>query len=324
MLKTPLHDSTNRHHPKSAGSSRSDKSGTTPKFPLVKSMKESPGFLHTSNLNRLKSPVFSLKNFEIGKTLGKGKLGKVYCVLHKPSNFVCALKVMDLSQLKSLNLIKNLKREIEIQSNLNHKNILKCFNYFKTSNKVYLILEYCIYGELYHHLKINKRFSNQLASYYIYQITLALSYLHSNNIIHRDLKPENILVDFNHTIKLSDFGWSVQLQNNNKRSTICGTLDYLSPEMINSVSYDFKSDVWSLGVLIYELLVGVPPFEHADRNVTYKKIVRLDYHFPKFINSDAQDLIVRLLKINPNERIPLEEVLTHPWILKNKANWPAN
>ncbi|EGV62048.1 spindle assembly checkpoint kinase [Yamadazyma tenuis] len=292
---------------------------------LKNAVADSLQFLHNSNLTKLKvKPSVSLSHFEIGKTLGKGKLGSVYCVKHKASNFVCALKVMNLETLRSLKLQKNLQREIEIQSSLQHPNILKLFSYFYDSKNVYLVIEYSINGELYHHLRINKRFTNTLASFYIYQVTLGLIYLHSNGIIHRDLKPENILVDFNHTVKLSDFGWSVKIERNAKRSTICGTLDYLSPEMVNSMAYDFKSDIWSLGVLIYELLVGKPPFEHHDRNVTYKRIVGLDLKFPPFVNDEAKELILSLLKTNPSDRLPLEQVLTHPWLMKNKQKWPGN
>lgn len=299
-IKRPLHNSTNTY--------KSESSHLTTSKSVTKLL---PSRFSTLSLN----------DFEIGRKLGKGKLGKVYCVKHKPSEFICALKVMDKNELEKLKLEKNLRREIEIQSLLDHPNICKLFGYFIDSERIYLILDFAIHGELYLHLKCHKRFSDAIASYYIYQLTHALIYLHSKNIVHRDIKPENILLDIHHNIKLSDFGWSVELTK--KRSTLCGTLDYLPPEMIELKFHDFNVDVWSLGVLIFEFLVGKPPFEHYDKNVTYKKIVTLDFNIPDYINDDARDLIIKLLKKTPNERITLRQVLAHPWIINNKKNWPV-
>lgn len=332
----PLNDSTNTHKPApiykntsritpkriSSKNSRSNTSSitqTTPKF-STKLQPQTNKFLHNSNLSKLKEKP-TLSQFEIGKTLGRGKLGRVYCARHKPLGLICAIKVMSLSQLKSLRLETNLQREIEIQASINHPNILKLYTYFSDSKNVYLVIEYTIYGELYHHLKKERRFTNTRASQYTYQIASALSFLHSNGIIHRDLKPENILVDFNHNLKLSDFGWSINA-NNVKRSTMCGTLDYLSPEMVTGQPYDHRSDVWSLGVLIYEFLVGTPPFEADDKNVTYKRIARLDIKFPDYIDPDAKNLILSLLKLDDSKRFSLDSIASHPWIIKNKSKWP--
>ncbi|KAI5956938.1 IPL1 [Candida jiufengensis] len=289
----------------------------------------------TTHSPPLNIPESKFEDFEIGKILGKGKLGKVYCAKHKQSGLPIALKIMSKKELISMKLEKNFKREVEIQSCLYHQNITHLYTWFHDSINVYLVLEFSLYGELYQLLKTKKKFDNILASYYIYQIVQALKYLHSKNIIHRDLKPENIMLNFNNIVKLSDFGWSVYTKTkiekqekllaigSNKRNTICGTMDYLPPEMIEQKSHDYKVDLWALGILIYEFLIGKPPFEENDKNATYKRILKVDLKFPTTtkLDNDAIDLIFRLLKFNPQERISLDQVLEHPWIIKNSTKW---
>jgi serine/threonine protein kinase len=135
-------------------------------------------------------------------------------------------------------------------------------------------------------------------------------------VIHRDIKPENLLLGIYGDLKIADFGWSVHAPSS-RRTTICGTLDYLPPEMIDDRPHDEKVDLWSLGVLCYELLVGKPPFETPTHDATYKKITNVEYKCPGTMNPDAVDLIARLLRKNPNERLSLEGVMAHPWIKRH-------
>eukprot|EP00096_Caligus_rogercresseyi_P014250 TRINITY_DN674_c0_g1_i1.p1 TRINITY_DN674_c0_g1~~TRINITY_DN674_c0_g1_i1.p1 ORF type:complete len:312 (+),score=109.98 TRINITY_DN674_c0_g1_i1:143-1078(+) len=264
---------------------------------------------------------WELGDFDIGRPLGKGKFGNVYLAREKKSKFIVALKVMFKSQLKKASVEHQLRREIEIQSHLRHPHILRLYGYFYDETRVYLILEFASKGELYKLLKNEplKRFGEPLAAKYIEQMSGALDYLHSKKVIHRDIKPENLLLDSKGNLKIADFGWSVHAPSS-RRGTMCGTLDYLPPEMIEGRSHDEKVDLWSLGILCFEFLVGKPPFETENQHETYKKITNVDISWPTFISPEARDLISKLLQKIPERRLPLSEVITHPWIRKHRSN----
>ncbi|KAJ5888806.1 Serine/threonine-protein kinase ark1 [Penicillium taxi] len=258
--------------------------------------------------------------FEIGKPLGKGKFGRVYLAKERSSGFVCALKVLHKSELQQGGVQKQVRREIEIQSNLRHPNVLRLFGHFHDSKRIFLILEFAGKGELYKHLRKEHRFPEWKAAQYIAQMAAALKYLHKKHVMHRDIKPENILVGIHGEIKISDFGWSVHAPNN-RRQTMCGTLDYLPPEMLKQGPsqekfYSEKVDLWSLGVLTYEFLVGEAPFEDTPV-MTQRRITRADMSVPSFVSPEAKDLIKRLLVLDPEKRIPLDEIQRHPWIVKH-------
>ncbi|CAG8470336.1 5863_t:CDS:2 [Ambispora leptoticha] len=259
--------------------------------------------------------MWSLDNFEIGSPLGKGKFGRVYLAREKSSGYIIALKILFKQELHAAKVEKQLRREVEIQSHLRHPNILRLFGYFYDDQRVYLILEYAAKGELYKKLKSCKRFTEKRASRYVNQMANALVYLHKKHVIHRDIKPENLLLGMNGELKIADFGWSVHAPNA-RRKTLCGTLDYLPPEMVEGREHDARVDLWSLGVLCYEFLVGIPPFEDlSGHSATYKRIALVDLKIPDHISPEAQDLIVALLQYDPNKRLPLEQVVKHPWIL---------
>lgn len=147
----------------------------------------------------------------------------------------------------------------------------------------------------------------------------ALQYCHERKVIHRDIKPENILLGYNGELKIADFGWSVHAPSS-RRATMCGTLDYLPPEMVLHKQYTDAVDLWCLGVLTYEFLVGRPPFENDDTSVTYARIIGVKYSFPDYVSELARDFISKLLQKHPNDRMPLKEAKRHPWIVNNKPS----
>ena len=264
---------------------------------------------------RAQTKVWSLDDFEIGRPLGTGKFGRVYLAREKRTKFIVGLKVLNKSQLQKAGIEHQLRREIEIQSHLRHPHIIRMYGYFYDQTRIYLIIEYAARGELFKILKDCERFDEETSARYIVQMCDAINYCHSKHVIHRDIKPENILVGLDGELKIADFGWSVHAPSS-RRTTLCGTLDYLPPEMIEGKDHDASVDIWSLGVLLYEFLVGAPPFEEARQRDTCRRIRDVDLKFPSFVSPLARDLVTRFLQHDPQKRIALDQVRKHPWIVQ--------
>ncbi|KAJ7881171.1 kinase-like protein [Mycena leptocephala] len=260
---------------------------------------------------------WTLHSFDMGRPLGKGKFGRVYMVRTKSApKYILALKTLYKSELVQNKVEKQTRREIEIQQNLRHPNILRLYGFFHDEKRIFLMLEFAGQGELYRQLSKHGSFSERRSARYIDQMADALIYLHAKHVIHRDIKPENLLLGINGELKIGDFGWSVHAPGL-RRMTLCGTLDYLPPEMVESKEHNEKVDYWALGVLTYEFMIGAPPFEdRSSVSNTYRRIAKVDLKFPATISADAKDLISKLLRYDPQERLALTEVLRHPWIIK--------
>ncbi|PKK60864.1 aurora kinase A-like protein [Rhizophagus irregularis] len=293
-----------------------------------------------------------MKDFKVGHEIGKGKYGRVHLATNKSSGYIVALKILLKQELKHDKLLRQLEREVEIQGNLNHPNILKLYGYFQDEKRVVMILEWASLGTLYAQLKRQMRFVEKQASRYIAQIAKSLKYVHERHIVHRDLKPENLLIDKQGVLKLADFGWATYVQDFTKQvklnislktngynthnthyshfkyssslKTICGTLDYLAPEMVKRQSYNEKVDVWALGIICYELLVGVPPFESIGFPLTIQRIVLDEVMIPDYVSKEARDIIIMLLQKDPINRPSMEQVLNHPWIRMYNKSSPQN
>ncbi|XP_022233723.1 aurora kinase B [Drosophila obscura] len=267
---------------------------------------------------------WSSRDFEMGAHLGRGKFGRVYLARERYSHYLVAMKVMFKEELRKGNVQRQVLREIEIQSRLKHPHILRLLTWFHDENRIYLALEIASEGELFKHLRSapNNRFDEPRSAKYTYQVANALNYCHLNNVIHRDLKPENILLTGTDDLKLADFGWSAHTPNN-KRRTLCGTLDYLPPEMVDGNSYDDTIDQWCLGILCYEFLVGAPPFESSNTENTYSKIRRVEIQYPPHLSKGSKELIAGLLRKESKGRISLVDVMTHPWVKEGMAERDA-
>ncbi|KZT28806.1 other/AUR protein kinase [Neolentinus lepideus HHB14362 ss-1] len=275
--------------------------------------------LDSSVIEHQPTREWHLTDFDIGRPLGKGKFGRVYMVRTKcEPKYIVALKTLYKSEIIESRVEKQIRREIEIQQNLRHPHILRLYGYFHDEKRIFLMLEFAGKGELYKQLSKHGCFTEKRSSRYIDQMADALDYLHSKHVIHRDIKPENLLLGINGDLKIGDFGWSVHAPGN-RRTTMCGTLDYLPPEMIEGKEHSKEVDLWALGVLTYEFLVGCAPFEERTHNETYKRIMRVDLRIPSRVSPDAADLIVKLLQHEPYKRIPLPEVRKHPWIMKYRS-----
>ncbi|CAD8120487.1 unnamed protein product [Paramecium sonneborni] len=257
----------------------------------------------------------SEKDFHIiEQCLGQGAYGSVQLVRDVNSRIYYARKAISKSQLVTQGSIDNLKREIQIQKSLCHPNILKLCYCYEDSMSVLLILEYAELGSLFQLIKRRQRIQEREANQYFQQLLAGLEYMHRMKIVHRDLKPENILITKSGDLKIGDFGWATQMPNYHK--AFCGTTEYMSPEMIQSQITDYKSDIWSLGVLLYEMVQGKTPFQGMTFIEKSQKILsrkKLEFEFD--VSDECKQLINSLLQHNIHNRPSIEQIKNHQWML---------
>ena len=259
------------------------------------------------------------------KQLGSGSFGRVFLVSHNETKKLYALKVIEKRKLlMSYGKLDIIYNEINIHSKLDHENIIKLYNVYEDNENINIILEYAPNGNLYELIaKQQNGFSEYKAFEYFIQVVNAVYYLHNNNIIHRDIKPENILIGDDNKIKLCDFGWAKELTLEN-RSTFCGTVEYMAPEIVGSENYDYGVDIWSLGILLYELLYGHSPFraDNTKNIILNIKSHELTYEDKnKNISHSCKDLIKKLLNNNPQKRYKIKDILEHPFVKKHSEKY---
>ena len=261
-----------------------------------------------------------ISDFTILKELGAGSYGRVILVQHKITQAKYAIKCIDKRNKVNIEEKPYFRREIEIMYRVHHPNVVKLFGHFEDNKYCYFIMEYIPGGNVYNLVPKNgfRTVPIQTIASIMKDVISAVYFLHhmSPPIIHRDIKPENVVLDQNMKAKLTDFGWSNYMQGDMKRTTVCGTPVYLAPEIINNRGHDEKVDIWCIGVLLFELLTGISPFQGFDVQSIKYNINRLNIAWQKNMDRDAVDLIKRILKYNPEERISLENMLLHPFMTK--------
>ena len=286
---------------------------------------------------------YSLNNFilikdnkdEI-KTIGSGSFGKVYLSKNILDNKIYAIKHMDKNKLiKLLHSLKGIYHEIDIQSRIEHENIIKILYAYEDKESFDLVMEYAPNGNLFHYIRKNNGL-NELQSFQLFiQVVNAVNFLHKNDLIHRDIKPENILLfnnekdKNNFLVKLCDFGWCVKLDGET-RKTFCGTTEYMSPELIEHRGYNKEIDVWSLGILLYEMIHGYSPFRpnkpKFNEKDVFENIKKHNLKFGKKVSERCKNLIYNLLAFNKNKRYKVEDIYNSEFVqyyAKNKITIPS-
>jgi len=268
----------------------------------------------------------TLEDFHLLKVIGKGSFGKVMLAKHKRTGKVYAVKVLSKKAIKQRDEVKHIMAERNVlMQNVKHPFLVGLRYSFQTTEKLYFVLDYVNGGELFFHLQRDKRFSEPRARFYAAEIVSALGYLHSLDIIYRDLKPENILLDSEGHIALTDFGLCKEgIMPGDTTSTFCGTPEYLAPEVLKKQEYGMAVDWWCLGAVLYEMLVGLPPFYSRDCNEMYDRILHDKLRFPPHVSENARSLITELLQRDPKKRLGsgsqgAKEIELHPFF--ESINW---
>jgi len=258
-----------------------------------------------------------LSDFDVRETLGSGTFGTVFLCKHKPTGNVYCLKKLEQATVYQLKQMEHLKNEKQILLNVSHPGIVKLYKTFHDATSVYLLMEFVPGGELFLYIRKYGRLTEEVARFYVVQIILVFEYLHSRGIIYRDLKPENLLLDENGHIKLADFGFSKPIQD--RTWTMCGTPDYLAPEVIKFRGHSFPVDWWALGILIYEMVAGFTPFRDETIMGLFAKILEPQLiEYPVEFSPEVTNLVGRFLVANPAHRLGslalgTADIKNHAW-----------
>ena len=285
--------------------------------------------------------IYNMDNFDYVRNynnepiaIGKGGYGKIYLAKNMKDNKEYAIKYISKEKMKSVGVDGSvIQREIDIHIRITHPRIIKLYSFLEDKYNYYLALEYAPKGNLYQYIQKKKGMPETEAFKYFIQVASAIYFLHKNGYIHRDIKPENILIDNNFDIKLCDFGWCVSIEKG-ERTTFCGTYEYMAPEMVNDEFYDMGIDIWSLGVLLYEMIHGYSPFRAHNNFVQDAKSAQVEiflniknnkYTIDKEMSEECIDLITKLLTTDTKKRIKIGDIFTHPWVVnKEKEYFPLS
>ncbi|MCJ1412994.1 camp-dependent protein kinase catalytic subunit [Ptychographa xylographoides] len=260
---------------------------------------------------------YTLTDFTMQRTLGTGSFGRVHLVQSKHNQRFYAVKVLKKQQVVKMKQVEHTNDERRMLQRVKHPFLVTLWGTFQDSKNLYMVMDFVEGGELFSLLRKSQRFPNPVAKFYAAEVTLALDYLHSMHIIYRDLKPENLLLDRHGHLKITDFGFAKEVPD--ITWTLCGTPDYLAPEVVASKGYNKSVDWWSLGILIFEMLCGFTPFwDGGSPMKIYENILKGRVKYPPYIHPDAQDLLQRLITPDLTKRLGnlhggSKDVMQHPW-----------
>ena len=261
-----------------------------------------------------------LSDYEIKETIGKGTFSIVKLGINKITNEKVAIKILKKKKMQKNKDKLRLEREINILKRLHHINLIKIHKISEESDNYFIVMEYCENGELFNYIVAHERLSEEETAYFFYQLINGLDYIHHKNIVHRDLKPENLLLSQGNILKIVDFGLSnYYYPEEQLLSTPCGSPCYASPEMVCGNKYNgFKIDVWSCGIIIFAMICGYLPFEDPNNEILFKKIMKCKVDYPEYLSEEVLDILNKIIVIDPNKRINIEQIRQHHFYLKEK------
>uniref|UniRef100_F6XLX0 Serine/threonine-protein kinase PLK4 n=1 Tax=Ciona intestinalis TaxID=7719 RepID=F6XLX0_CIOIN len=272
--------------------------------------------LYNSHSDQMPPYGSTIAEYEVLNLIGRGAFACVYRAKCRQSNRGVAIKMIDKRSMRKSGMVSRVRSEVEIHAQLKHPSILELHHCFEDADHVYLILELCMKGELNRFLKSQgNSLCEQQVREFMVQIVEGMLYLHAHGILHRDITLANMLLDDNCHIKIADFGLATRLAlPTDKHFTMCGTPNFISPEIATRSAHGLESDVWSLGCMFYTFLVGVPPFDTDAVKSTLNRVVLGNFTIPENISQQASDLITKMLRKDPQDRISLSAVLDHPFM----------
>lgn len=254
-------------------------------------------------LKALFSEEFSLSNLDLLETLGTGTFGRVRLTKSLEDGRYYALKMMKKMRIAQLKQLEHVQNEVKIMSRVRCPFVVELYAVFQDDNNLYLLLEYIPGGELFSHLRRQQKFSPTVVQFYAAEIVAAIQSLHELNVMYRDIKPENILIFKDGHIRLSDFGFAKILDDTDRTFTLCGTPEYLAPEIIQGVGHGMSVDWWAIGVLVFEMAAGYPPFYGDNPFAVYQKILSASIKFPSSIPHTTRSIVSGFCTVSRTRRL---------------------
>jgi len=254
-------------------------------------------------------------DFDQLKLIGRGGFGRVLLVRKKDNKQIYAMKILKKKFIVEQNQVTHTTTERNVMVKLEHPFLTKLRFAFQDDNNLYFVMDFINGGELFHHLRKEKRFSEDRTKFYASEIVSALTYLHNMGIVYRDLKPENVLLGRDGHVVVTDFGLAKEgLHDNARTETRAGTPEYLAPEVIKGEKYTKSVDWWAVGILVFEMLTGSPPFVDTDIQKLFQKVTGGELKFPDYISADACDFVSQLLIRDTGKRLSdPTKIKSHPW-----------